>query len=36
VDDYLTKPFSDETLLATIRGKLKRFRKLTQMATKKK
>jgi CheY-like chemotaxis protein len=36
VDDYLTKPFSDETLLATIRGKLKRFRKLSQMATKKK
>jgi CheY-like chemotaxis protein len=36
VDDYLTKPFSDETLLATIRGKLKRFRKLSQMAGKKK
>jgi CheY-like chemotaxis protein len=36
VDDYITKPFSDETLLATIRGKLKRFRKLTQMAGKKK
>jgi CheY-like chemotaxis protein len=36
VDDYVTKPFSDETLLATIRGKLKRFRKLTQMAGKKK
>ena len=36
VDDYITKPFSDETLLATIRGKLKRFRKLTQMAAKKK
>jgi CheY-like chemotaxis protein len=28
VDDYLTKPFSDETLLATIKGKLKRFRQL--------
>ena len=36
VDDYLTKPFSDETLLATIRGKLKRFRKLSQMAGKNK
>jgi PleD family two-component response regulator len=36
VDDYVTKPFSDETLLATIRGKLKRFRKLSQMANKKK
>jgi len=36
VDDYLTKPFSDETLLATIRGKLKRFRKLSEMANKKK
>lgn len=35
VDDYLTKPFSDETLLATIRGKLKRFRKLTEVAKKK-
>lgn len=35
VDDYLTKPFSDETLLATIRGKLKRFRKLSQPAKKK-
>lgn len=36
VDDYVTKPFSDETLLATIRGKLKRFRKLSQVAGKKK
>ncbi len=36
VDDYVTKPFSDETLLATIRGKLKRFRKLSEMANKKK
>jgi two-component system sensor histidine kinase ChiS len=35
VDDYLTKPFSDETLLATIKGKLKRFKKLTQTAKKK-
>jgi CheY-like chemotaxis protein len=30
VDDYLTKPFSDETLLATIKGKLKRFKQLRQ------
>jgi CheY-like chemotaxis protein len=36
VDDYLTKPFSDDTLLATIRGKLKRFKKLSQISTKKK
>ncbi|HTY39088.1 MAG TPA: response regulator [Bacteroidota bacterium] len=35
VDDYLTKPFSDETLLATIKGKLKRFKKLSQSAKKK-
>ena len=28
VDDYLTKPISDQNLLATIRGKLKRFKKL--------
>ena len=35
VDDYLTKPFSDETLLATIKGKLKRFRRLSQAAKKK-
>jgi DNA-binding response OmpR family regulator len=35
VDDYLTKPFSDETLLATIKGKLKRFRKLSQLNKKK-
>jgi CheY-like chemotaxis protein len=35
VDDYLTKPFSDETLLATIRGKLKRFKKLSQTTGKK-
>ena len=34
VDDYITKPFSDETLLATIRGKLKRFRKLSEMTGK--
>ncbi len=30
VDDYLTKPFSDETLLATIKGKLKRFKQLRE------
>lgn len=36
VDDYLTKPFSDETLLATIKGKLKRFKKLSQLSGKKK
>jgi PleD family two-component response regulator len=35
VDDYLTKPFSDETLLATIKGKLKRFKKLSQSTKKK-
>ena len=35
VDDYLTKPFSDETLLATIKGKLKRFKKLQQLSKKK-
>lgn len=35
VDDYLTKPFSDETLLATIKGKLKRFKKLSQFSGKK-
>lgn len=30
VDDYITKPFSDETLIATIKGKLKRFKHLKQ------
>lgn len=35
VDDYLTKPFSDETLLATIRGKLKRFKQLRESRNKK-
>jgi CheY-like chemotaxis protein len=35
VDDYLTKPFSDETLLATIKGKLKRFKRLSQDPKKK-
>ncbi len=28
VDDYLTKPISDATLVATLRGKLKRYRQL--------
>jgi len=28
VDDYLTKPISDQTLIATIKGKLKRFSRL--------
>ncbi|GJQ22100.1 MAG: hypothetical protein HBSIN02_24550 [Bacteroidia bacterium] len=28
VDDYITKPFSHDTLIATIRGKLKRYRQL--------
>jgi len=36
VDDYMTKPFSDETLLATIKGKLKRFRKLREARQKQK
>jgi CheY-like chemotaxis protein len=35
VDDYLTKPFSDETLLATIKGKLKRFKQLRESRKKK-
>ncbi len=33
VDDYLTKPISEETLLATLRGKLKRFRQLKSFIT---
>lgn len=28
VDDYLTKPFSDQTLISTIKGKLKRYEQL--------
>lgn len=35
VDDYLTKPFSDETLVATIKGKLKRFKQLKKAQKKK-
>lgn len=35
VDDYLTKPFSDETLIATIKGKLKRFKQLKDAKKKK-
>lgn len=35
VDDYLTKPFSEETLLATIKGKLKRYRQLRKSHQKK-
>lgn len=31
VDDYITKPFSEETLIATIRGKLRRFRRLRRV-----
>lgn len=30
VDDYLTKPISEQTLIATIKGKLKRFKRLKQ------
>jgi CheY-like chemotaxis protein len=30
VDDYITKPFSDETLIATIKGKIKRSRQLKE------
>lgn len=28
VDDYITKPFSEKSLISTIRGKLRRFRQL--------
>lgn len=34
VDDYLTKPISDATLVATIRGKLKRYRQLRTVCAK--
>lgn len=32
VDDYLMKPISEQTLLSTLRGKLKRFRQLQKLA----
>lgn len=32
VDDYLTKPVSQQTLLSTLRGKLKRFKQLQKSA----
>lgn len=35
VDDYLTKPFSDETLIATIKGKVKRYKQLRKRNNKK-
>jgi CheY-like chemotaxis protein len=35
VDDYITKPFSEENLLATIKGKLKRYRQLRKSRQKK-
>ncbi|MGB2868071.1 MAG: response regulator [Bacteroidota bacterium] len=34
VDDYLTKPFSEQDLLGTVKGKLKRFGKLGERAQK--
>ena len=33
VDDYLTKPFSSDVLLASVRGKLKRIAQQRQLAT---
>lgn len=33
VDDYLTKPIAEQTLIATIKGKLKRFKRLKQRTT---
>ena len=35
VDDYLTKPFSEDILLATIKGKLKRYRQIRKSRQKK-
>jgi CheY-like chemotaxis protein len=32
VDDYLMKPISEQTLLSTLRGKLKRFKQLQKLA----
>ncbi len=34
VDDYLMKPISEQTLVSTLRGKLKRFRQLKKVAGK--
>lgn len=28
IDDYITKPFSEQTLIATIKGKIKRYRQI--------
>jgi sigma-B regulation protein RsbU (phosphoserine phosphatase) len=33
IDDYITKPFSYETLIAVIRGRLKRYRMLKKIKT---
>jgi CheY-like chemotaxis protein len=33
VDDYLMKPISEQTLVSTLRGKLKRFRQLNKIMT---
>ncbi|MCX6120949.1 MAG: response regulator [Ignavibacteriales bacterium] len=33
VDDYLMKPISEQTLVSTLRGKLKRFRQLNKIIT---
>ncbi|MFH0989232.1 MAG: response regulator [bacterium] len=35
VDEYLTKPISDDTFLATIRGKIKRYKQMKKMREKK-
>ncbi len=35
VDDYLTKPFSEDNLLATIKGRLKRYRQIKKSHQKK-
>jgi CheY-like chemotaxis protein len=32
VDDYLTKPISEQNLVATVKGKLKRFKKLSDQS----
>jgi PleD family two-component response regulator len=33
VDEYLMKPISEQTLVSTLRGKLKRFRQLNKLRT---